>query len=566
MKQCPECNRVYDDETLKFCLDDGAALVYGPAEPKTAILEADIPSEKRTLLFQPPKATHQPLHRRAEAELRDVTTDESNRKKSGAIAAIAGVILVTILGVGSYLYYGAAPRKQIESLAVMPFINETGSADVEYLSDGMTESLINSLSKIPKLTVKARSTVFRYKNQIIDPTKVGSELGVPAILNGRVVQRGDDLSVYLSLVDTKTGDQIWGESYERKLADLVAVQKEITREVSQKLHVQLSGAEVQSVTKTSTESGEAYQLYLKGRYHLIKSTPPEIDLAIKYFQQAIDIDPSYTMAYVGLADAYRAPGAEKFPAEALEKSKAAALKAIELDDTLADAHAVLGFIIFWYEWNWAESEKECKRAIELDPNNSDAHLFYAHLLSNLNRHDEALNEARRARELDPLNVRTNALEGQFLLHAGRVDESIARLNATMELDGNNWMAHLFSTSALIEKGLYNEAIAEGRKTNEIQPHSRSFSFLGYALAKSGNRAAALSELAKMLEQSKNRWVSPYSVALVYRGLEDREQTLIWLERGLKERDPRMVFLQAEPKWKPLRSEPRFQKILRSVGF
>ena len=566
MKQCPECNRVYDDETLKFCLDDGAVLVYGPAEPKTVILDSDIPSEKRTLLFDPPEATHQPVQHRAEAELPSVTNDESNGKRNGVIAAVAGVILVTILGVGSYMFYGAGPRKQIESIAVMPFVNETGSADVEYLSDGMTESLINSLSKIPNLTVKARSTVFRYKNQTVDPTAVGRDLGVPAILNGRVVQRGNDLSVYLSLVDTRTGDQIWGESYERQLSDLVAVQKEITREVSQKLHMQLSGAEVQSVTKTATENAEAYQLYLKGRYHLIKSTPPEIDLAIKYFQQAIDIDPAYTMAYVGLADAYRAPGAEKFPAEALAKSKAAALKAIELDDSLADAHAVLGFIIFWYEWNWAESEKECRRAIELAPNNSDAHLFYAHLLSNLNRHDESLNEARRARELDPLNVRTNALEGQFLLHAGRVDESIARLNATKELDGENWMAHLFSASALIEKGMYNEAIAEGRKTNEIQPHSRSFSFLGYALAKSGNRAAALSELANMLQQSKDRWVSPYSVALVYQGLEDREQTLTWLERGLKERDPRMVFLQAEPKWKTLRGEPRFQKILHSVGF
>jgi tetratricopeptide (TPR) repeat protein len=364
----------------------------------------------------------------------------------------------------------------------------------------------------------------------------------------------------------RTGDQIWGESYERKLADLVTLQKEITREVSQKLDLRLSGADVQRVTKTSTENAEAYQLYLKGRHHLIKSTTPEIEFAIKYFQQAIDLDPGYTMAYVGLADAYRAPGAERFPAEALTKSKAAALKAIELDDTLADAHAVLGFIIFWYEWNWAESEKECKRAIELDPKNSDAHLFYAHLLSNLGRHEEALIEGRLARELDPLNVRTNALEGQCLVHAGRVDEGLARLNATKELDANNWMAHLFTTSAYIEKGMYPEAIAEGRRTNEIQPHSRSFSFLGYALAKSGNREAARTELAKMLVQSKDRWVSPYSVALVYDGLDDHQQALTWLERGLEQRDPRMVFLQVEPKWNSLRSEPRFKKIMRAVGF
>jgi TolB-like protein/Flp pilus assembly protein TadD len=557
MKQCPECGRGYDDETLRFCLDDGAALVYGPAEPKTAILDsAHVPSESKTRSFDSPPTRDQPSA--------DNTSQQTKPNRNIA-AGVIGVILIAAVAAGGYWLYKESPHKQIESIAVMPFVNESGSADVEYLSDGMTESLINSLSKIPNRSVKARSTVFRYKDQPVDPMRVGKELSVPAVLKGRVVQRGDDLSVHLELVDTVTGDQIWGESYERKLADLITLQKDIAREVSRELHVRLSGPEVQRVTKTSTENVEAFQLYLKGRHHLMKSTPPEIEIGIKYFQQAIDIDPAYTMAYVGLADAYRAPGAEKFPAEALQRSKAAALKAIELDDSLADAHAVLGFIIFWYEWNWAESEKECKRAIELAPNNSDAHLFYAHLLSNLGRHDEALGESKRARELDPLNVRTNALEGQFLLHAGRVDEALARLNATKELDPNNWMASLFSTSAYIEKGMYAEAITEGRRTNEIQPHSRSFSYLGYALAKSGNQAGARIELAKMLEQSKDRWVSPYSVAIVYAGLDDREQALTWLERGLQQRDPRMVFLRAEPKWNAIRSEPRFQKILGAVG-
>jgi len=525
----------------------------------TAILDSeDIPSERRTRLFK--RCDTARVRSNGEA----AEPANTYRKPNWIIAAVIGVIFAA--AAGGYWIYSERPRKQIESIAVMPFVNETGNADMEYLSDGMTDSLINSLSKIRNLTVKARSTVFRYKNQAVDPTTVGKDLAVPAVLNGRVVQRGDDLAVILSLVDTQTGDQIWGETYERKLADLVTLQKEITRDVTQKLDLRLSGADVQRVTKPSTENAEAYQLYLKGRHHLLKSTPPEVETALKYFQQAIDLDPLYTMAYVGLADGYRAPGAERFPAEALARSKAAAEKAIELDDTLADAHAVLGFIIFWYEWNWAESEKEFKRAIELAPNNSDAHLFYAHMLSCLGRHDEALNEARRARELDPLNVRTSALEGQFLIHAGRIDEGLARLNATKELDDNNWMAHLFTTSAYIEKGMYPEAIAEGRKTNEIQPHSRSFSFLGYALARSGNREAARTELARMLLQSKDRWISPYSVALVYNGLDDHEQALAQLERGLEQRDPRMVFLLVEPKWNSLRSEPRFQKIMRAVGF
>jgi tetratricopeptide (TPR) repeat protein len=368
------------------------------------------------------------------------------------------------------------------------------------------------------------------------------------------------------LVDTATGDQIWGEGYERKLADLVTVQKDITRDVSQKLQVRLSGADVQRVTKTYTNDPEAYQLYLRGRYRILKSNQIDVEASIKYFQQAIDRDPSYAMAYVGLADAYRAPVAERRPSEALAKSKAAAQKALEIDDTLADAHAVLGFIIFWYEWNWSASEAELKRAIELDPKNADAHNFYAHLLSNTGRHDEALAEAKLSRELDPLNLRACALEGQFLIHAGQVDAGIARLNSLLELDPNHWMVHLFLASGYIEKGMWDKAIEEGRKTVEINPHSRSFSYLGYALAKAGREREAREELDKIMTLGKERWISPYSTALLYNGLGDREQTISWLEKGLADRDPRMVFLKVEPKWNNLRNDSQFQKIMTGVGF
>jgi TolB-like protein/tetratricopeptide (TPR) repeat protein len=482
-----------------------------------------------------------------------------------------------ILGVGAFvLLLGLAivglwvfPRsgsKGVTSIAVMPFSNESGTTDGEYLSDGITDSLINSLSKIQGLNVKARSTVFRYKGQNVEPTQLGKDLSVGAVLHGRVKQRGDDLSIYLSLVDTSTGDQIWGENYERRLADLVSVQKDITRDVSQKLEIKLSGAEVQRVTRTYTDDPEAYQLYLRGRHRSLKATRVDTEESIKYFQQAIDRDPGYAMAYVGLADAYRAPVSERRPSEALTKAKAAIQKALDIDDSLADAHAVLGFIIFWYEWNWSAAESELKRAIELDPRNADAHNFYAHLLSNTGRHEAALSEARLARELDPLNPRTNALEGQYLIHAGRVDEGIARLNATLELDPNHWMVHLFLTSGYIEKGMLEKAIEMGRKTVQINPHSRSFSFLGYALAKAGRKAEALDEMNKILTVEEERWVSPYSVALLYNGLNDRERSISWLKRGLVERDPRMVFLKVEPKWKNLRDDPRFQKIMSDVGF
>ena len=552
MRECPECKRVYADETLNYCLEDGAWLVEeggSGTDSPTAVLPASESQTGRKLFTDEIR--------------RPGTWSPSNWKWAAGIAA--AVLIIS----GFLLYRGfdtASTGKPIDSIAVLPFANESGNADVEYLSDGITDTLINNLSKIPNLNVKARSTVFRYKGQTVEPATVGKDLSVRAVLNGRVAQRGDDLSLFLSLVDTKTGDQIWGESYERKLSDLVNLQKEIARDVSQKLQLRLTGADVQRATKNYTENAEAYQLYLKGRHHLVKSTAAEVETSIKYFQQAIDLDPSYALAYVGLADAYRAPVSERVPSEALSKSKAAVQKAIEIDSNLADAHAVLGFIIFWYEWDWAAAEAEYKRAISIDPENADAHLFYAHLLSNTGRHQEALSEAKRARELDPLNPRTTALEGQFLIHAGRVDEGMERLRATLELAPDHWMAHLFAASGYIEKGMYPEAIEEGRKTIEVEPQSRSFSFLGYALAKSGRQQEARDELARLLELSRSKWISPYSIATIYNGLDDREQTYAWLDRGLKDRDPKMVFLKVEPKWNNLRGDLRFQNIIHAVGF
>jgi len=276
---------------------------------------------------------------------------------------------------------------QIESIAVLPFVNESGSRDAEYLSDGMTDSLINSLSQISHLSVKAHGTVFRYKGQQIDPQQVASQLSVQALVSGRLVQRGDDVILYLSLVDARNGNQIWGDQYNRKLTDLVVLQQEIARDVSQKLRPRLAGADEQKVKRAYTPSAEAYKLYLKGRYHILKLTLSEIQTGISYYQQAIAIDPSYALAYAGLADAYRSALAGDMPStELLAKAKSAAQKAIELDDTLADAHVQLGFIIFWKDWDWNESENEFRRALKLDPNNADAHLFYAHLLSNTGRH------------------------------------------------------------------------------------------------------------------------------------------------------------------------------------
>jgi serine/threonine-protein kinase len=498
---------------------------------------------------------------------------ERIRKHKSGLAIALSVLLLSAVGLGYWFFNSRPPSDSstpalIESLAVLPFVNASGNSDIEYLSDGMTESLINSLSQLPRLSVKARSSVFRYKGKDVEPQQVAAELSVQAILNGRFVLRGEDLTLYLSLVDARTGNQLWGEQYNRKLTDLVSLQKEIARDVSQKLRVRLSGADEQKLAKNYTENVEAYQLYLKGRYHILKLTSPESQKGISYFQQAIEIDPNYALAYVGLASAYRslALASEMPSTEFLPKAKAAAQKAIEIDDTLADAHAELGFIIFWYDWDWNKAENQDNLALELNPNSPDAHFAYAHLLSNMGRHAEALAEIRRVRELDPLNLKADVAEGQFLIYAGQIDEALAKLQRTFEIDPNYWFAHMWASSAYIEKGMYTEAVAEARKARELSGvNSQTIAFGGYALAKSGKQAEARAVLEELLKLSTKRYVPPYNVALVYNSLGERTKTLAWLERGYKERDPRMVFLKVEPKWNALRDDPSFQDLLRRVG-
>ncbi len=485
-----------------------------------------------------------------------------------AVASI--LLLLAAIGI-AYFFYGRrdSSTAQIESMAVLPFVNESGNSDLEYLSDGMTESLINSLSRLPQLSVKARSSVFRYKGKQVESSQVAGELSVQAILSGRVVQRGDDLTLYLSLVDGRNGNQLWGEQYNRKLTDLVLLQTDIARDVSQKLRTRLSSADQQKLAKNYTANSEAYQLYLKGRYHLSKLTAPELQRAISYFQRAIDVDPNYPLAYSGLANAYRALtlSGELLSTEISPKAKEMAQKAIQLDDSLAEAHAVLGVLICFYDWNMSEATRECKRAVELDPNSADAHQLYNIVLMHQRRFDEAIVEIRRARELDPLDLLINAREAQTLAYAGRSDEALAQARKTLEIDPNYWFAHMWASEAYLIQGRFDQAIAEARKSREIlRVGTHQTAFLGYALAKSGRESEARAEVNELLKLSKQRYVSPYNVAMIYAGLGDRMETFAWLERGIEQRDPKMVILNVDHKFHDLRDDPRFQDLLRRVGF
>src|SRR6201988_206261 len=492
------------------------------------------------------------------------------RLKHHRYAALTILIaFIFAAAVGIYVYRGKVNQKAIQSIAVMPFVNASGNSEVEYLSDGMTESLITSLSQLPKLAVKARSSVFRYKGKDVPPQQVGKDLNVQAILNGRVVQRGDDLTLHIELVDVETETALWSGDYNRSLTNLVALQSEIARDVSQKLRTRLSGAEVQRVTKDYTANAEAYQLYLKGRFNTFKLTPPEIQKGISYFQQAIQIDPNYALAYAGLSDAYRSLvlSTELPPTEFLPKAKVAAQKAIEIDETLAEAHTTLAVTIFWYDWNWKEAENQYKRALELNPNGADTHLFYAHLLSNTGRSAEALAEIKRAKDLDPYSPFINALEGQFLIHSGKPDEALVKLRETFELAPGFWFPHVFAASAYINKGMFAEGIAEARRARELSDgQTISIAFEGYALAKLGKRDEAQAALDSLLKRSKERFIPPYHIAMMYNGLGERDQAFAWLERGLEQRDPKMAFLKVEAKWNNLHDDPRFQGLLGRVVF
>jgi TolB-like protein/DNA-binding winged helix-turn-helix (wHTH) protein/Flp pilus assembly protein TadD len=489
---------------------------------------------------------------------------DGRRHVSPPVAGLLSITVVALVAGAAWLRSSRSPDSpRIESIAVLPFVNESGDSDAEYLSDGITESLINSLSRLPELSVKARSSVFRYKGREIEPQQIAAELSVEAILTGRAVQRGDDLTLYLSLVDGRTGNQLWGDEYVRKLTDVVVLQREIARDVSQKLQARLSGADQPTLAKDYTANADAYLLYLRGLYHSRKSTQSEIRKGIHFYQQAVQRDPTYALAYAGLADAHRALSiVGDLPSqEAYSQAKAAAVRALEIDPDLPEAHIALGWISFSYDWDWSAAERELRRAIELSPTNSNAHRAYAHLLSNLGRHDEAIAEARRARELDPLMLIANALEGQFLFYAGRDGEAESRYRKTLELDPNYWVAHSGLGRVYIGRQMFPEAIAALTTARELAPGStESMTQLGYALARSGKREEAEAVLKELRAIAADAYVPAYNFAMIYNGLGRTDEALAQLERSFQAREVQLTFIRIDTRWDALRDEPRFAAI------
>ena len=490
--------------------------------------------------------------------------------RGATLATLIG--LLTALGLGYWFFFlRSATPKPIESIAVLPFVNESRNADVEYLSDGMTETLIGSLSQLPNLNVKARSSVFRYKGKEFDLPKIAQELKVQAILIGRVVQRGEQLTLSLELVDTRTENVIWSEQYNRKQADLITLQSEIARDVSSKLKTKLSGVEEAKVTKNYTANPEAYQLYLKGRYYWNKRTEESVRKGFDFFQQAIDKDPSFALAYVGLADSYFLLGTGDAmtgvlaPQEAFPKASAATEKALEIDNSLAEAWASRARIA-WYEFDWVGTEKDLRHSIELNPNYPTAHHWYALLLSNRGRVDEALKEIHQAQELDPLALPINANEGYILYFARRYDEAIEKGKKTLDLDATFALNYHRLGVAYEQKEMYKEAIGHFQQAVRYSNrHPAAVAALGHAFAVSGNRGEAQRLLAELKGLSESRYVSPYNIALIYLGLREKEQARQWLEKAYDEKSFEMNWIKVEPRLDPLRSDPRFTELLRRMN-
>ena len=464
---------------------------------------------------------------------------------------------------------GTGPRTEIpeKSIAVLPFENATRNVDTEYLSDGISEALINSLSELQQLKVIARSTAFRYKGKQVDPQAVGRELKVRTVLMGVVRQLGDRLNVQVDLVDATTGAQLWGEEYERKLADVLAVKQALVREVTEKLRLKLTGEQQQRLTQRDTTNPEAYQFYLRGRYYWNKRTAENLKKAIDQFQQAADKDPNYALAYVGLADCYvlledyaGTPASETLP-----KAKAFAERALQLDSSLAEAHTSLAYA-YRNLWQWEQAEEEFKWAIKLNPNYPTAHLWYSTYLLDLGRNDDAMAEIKRALAVDPLSLIIGTTLTYAYLVEGEVNSSIAQCKRVIDLDPNFPRAHEYLGLAYLRQGSHSEAIVELQKAVELSGRERRpLRDLGYGYAISGKRAEALTVLKELEGKYGKHEAIGQDLAAVYAGLEEKDQAFAWLEKDFQTRSGLLAWTRWTPAFESLRSDPRSADLLRRMG-
>ena len=493
-------------------------------------------------------------------------------RRTMLIGAVALVFAIAVIAVAAF-YLGSSGHAPINSVAVLPFSNASGDPNTEYLSDGITEGIIDRLSGLPTLKVISRTSAFRYKRRDIEPQRVARELAVQALVTGRVAQRGDDVSVSAELVDAREDKQLWGEQYSRKLADIASVQQEIATAISGNLRVRLTSEEKTRSAKTYVANPEAYRLYLNGRYHANKGTYDGLMKGIEYFQQAIAKDPNYALAYASLADSYVELGGWLTylpPSEAGPKAKAAAMKALELDDSLAEAHAALARAQYYFGWDWPSAEREFKRAVELNPNSAISHHGYSELLLARARFDESIAEGMRALEIDPLSPQIVADLAYTYLVMRRYDEAIAQHRKALDLDPNAAWIRQDMAYAYTLKGAYAQAIAEDDKipvqAKVVAAENKLIaSGIGWIYAVSGRRVDALKIAEQFKDLASHAYVDFYQVAEIYAALDDKDEAFRLLEKAYEEHSSNMPFLAVDPFWDGIRSDPRYADLLRRMG-
>jgi eukaryotic-like serine/threonine-protein kinase len=539
------------------------AIVYKDPEPLNA--PPSIQAIVRKCLSKAPDARFQSAtDLRVALEGASIRGIPHGKRRNTVLAIAAGVLIGLATAAG--IYFKGSGKGRIDSIAVLPLENQSNDANADYISDGITESVNNSLARLPNLKVVPHSVASRYKGKAVDTQKVGDELGVASVLTGSIAQRGDALRVNVELDDVRHGQELWGQQYNRKLDDLLAVQTDIAREVSQRLGAHASAETQQKLTKGSTGNPEAYQLYLKGKFYTNKLTKDGLDKGIDYFNQAIAIDPSYGLAYNGLAFNYiNQDDWYMSPDDAGPKAKQAAEKALAIDPTDSDAHLALGIESQWYEWNWPVAEREFKRAIELNPNNSEAHGYYSWFLAPMGRGVEALAEARRGQQAAPLSSLGNFFVASVLVFTRQWDPAIEQLHSNIELNPDFWFDHCYLGRSYEAKG--RNAVAEFQSALALdKENTEIWSGLGHAYASSGNRVEAHKVLDHLKELSANSYVAPYSVAIVYAGLGEKDEVFSWLDRAYQDRSYFLaVYLTTDSRLDGLRADPRFAELKRRVG-
>lgn len=464
---------------------------------------------------------------------------------------------------------GPTPRDpSILRVAVLRLENSGGNPETEFLSDGVSDSLTTRLSQLSRLRVVSRTSVLRYKGQVINPSAVGRELDVDAVLTGRMVTRANALSINLELIDVRDNSVMWAGRYNRGIDDLVTVEDEISQSVAEKLEVKLTGGSHTLLPKRSKRNPEAYRLYLKGRYYWNKRTGDAVKKGLDHFHQVIELDPVYGLAYAGIADSYSMMVFNNMisPRDGLPKARAAATRALELDESLAEARSSEAFVKLFYDWDWSGAEREFHRTFEVDPNYSIARQWYAMELAALGRHEEAVRETERGLEIDPLSLSINATSSLLLYFVRQYDQGLEQGLATVDLDPNFFASHFVSGLALEQKGQLEKAIVEFRASANLSGRWPLFvGAYGHACAAAGDREEARKVIAELRDTSVRKYVSSFAVAAVYAGSGDKELTLDWLEKAHDERAAWMIFLNVHPYFDFLRGESRFQNLLRKIG-